>query len=318
MSCPVLAQGWSATKAVLVICSFTVAVCVVYRMQPAYHLQTALRASHASAVVRPLARLQPLPALAPPVVLPWRARPQPPRAQAHAPGPVQVDLSPGAAALPIASRLAVAVPLLLSISAVFLALRKPRAALPLGCNAGGQAHGHPKPCDTHCVAMMAVAGAASDGQVLEQVCARELSAIPEDMLRRLESDRLTCPPPQDQVEGVWELVFSTFVQGVPLINGYLPVQEYITVSFAERAMSLETTLIRALPRDWQPKFKIYPGDVFLWDAQTAELTFNLRVRPDAAPKEVKSWQVLYADSAHLLVRSGTGYNLMKRVPSAEE
>lgn len=146
--------------------------------------------------------------------------------------------------------------------------------------------------------------------ILEK-CA-EKSVAPEEiisLLKRLDKDRQKGfgeKIEKKNVEGVFELIFSSAVADLPviggLVKGYMPNKELITFDFAEKQMSL---IVQTLP--FVPSIDIF-GDNLTWKEEGA-LEYTVRGKDSAS-----RWDILYADDSICAAKSSvTGFNVIKRI-----
>jgi hypothetical protein len=112
---------------------------------------------------------------------------------------------------------------------------------------------------------------------------------------------------QDDVNGTFELIFSSAVAQLPivgnLLDGYLPNKENNVFDFDAGVMSLT---VETLP--FFPKIDII-GEGLDWDAQAATLSYRVQ------GKEKKSqWEIMYADESIVAGKSSvTGLNVIRRI-----
>lgn len=143
-------------------------------------------------------------------------------------------------------------------------------------------------------------------------CAIEKSVPPEDiisLLKRLDKDKqkgFGLKIEKKNVEGEFELIFSSAVADLPLIGGlvkgYMPNKELITFDFAEKQMSL---IVQTLP--FVPSIDIF-GDNLTWKEEGA-LEYTVRGKDSAS-----RWDILYADETICAAKSSvTGFNVIKRI-----
>mmetsp|Transcript_122349 Transcript_122349/g.307681 ORF Transcript_122349/g.307681 Transcript_122349/m.307681 type:complete len:177 (-) Transcript_122349:122-652(-) len=106
------------------------------------------------------------------------------------------------------------------------------------------------------------------------------------------------------VEGTHELVFSSALAGVPLLEGYMPTREVMSFSFGTGGlMQLE---VETLP--FLPSIQIV-GEDCTFNDHTATISYRIRGK-----SETSTWRVVYADGEVLAaVSSVTGLNIARRV-----
>eukprot|EP00232_Nephroselmis_pyriformis_P022554 CAMPEP_0182855724 /NCGR_PEP_ID=MMETSP0034_2-20130328/2017_1 /TAXON_ID=156128 /ORGANISM="Nephroselmis pyriformis, Strain CCMP717" /LENGTH=203 /DNA_ID=CAMNT_0024986729 /DNA_START=1 /DNA_END=612 /DNA_ORIENTATION=- len=179
----------------------------------------------------------------------------------------------------------------------------------------GRAGGAPRGIAVAALWRGGVAFASSPDDSMVQVvrnAALKREGAADDVIAALDAMQEAAGQPVDKslIEGKWELVFSSSIGKVPLVKGYMPVQEIITFEGlgAENGfIRLDTDVLFGLT------MSMYPGDVFNWDAERAELEFNFRKREGGEPSALKSWAFFYGDGEVLAARSsGTGLNVLRR------
>jgi hypothetical protein len=112
---------------------------------------------------------------------------------------------------------------------------------------------------------------------------------------------------QDDVNGTFELIFSSAVAQLPivgnLLDGYLPNKETIVFDFEAGVMRLTVEILPFLP-----KIDII-GEGLDWDAQAATLSYRVQ------GKEKKSqWEIMYADESIVAGKSSvTGLNVIRKI-----
>jgi len=118
------------------------------------------------------------------------------------------------------------------------------------------------------------------------------------------------------VEGVFELVFSGAVAGLPLIgrilDGYLPNRETITFDFEAGRMALR---VETLP--FVPPIDVIGDDLEWDDATGGSLGYRVRRKNTsgaAKAAERSTWKIFYADDGVVAARSSvTGLNVICRI-----
>ena len=122
-------------------------------------------------------------------------------------------------------------------------------------------------------------------------------------------------PTKEQVDGTWYLAFSSGLSALPVLEGYMPVDEAITIDFEGSSISLSTDILPGLG-DASPNFEMLQGDTFRWDETKSSLTFNMKMGVNGEVKKIKSWDMLYCSDTCLVARSsGTGLNVLRRLSS---
>eukprot|EP00293_Proteomonas_sulcata_P008149 CAMPEP_0184307054 /NCGR_PEP_ID=MMETSP1049-20130417/15896_1 /TAXON_ID=77928 /ORGANISM="Proteomonas sulcata, Strain CCMP704" /LENGTH=142 /DNA_ID=CAMNT_0026619449 /DNA_START=194 /DNA_END=619 /DNA_ORIENTATION=+ len=89
--------------------------------------------------------------------------------------------------------------------------------------------------------------------------------------------------------GEYELVFSSALVKIPIINGFMPNKEIITFDLELKRLSL---VIETLP--FLPAITIIGQDL-QWDPEASRLTYKIQPKANSKPRPPSTWTVFYAD-----------------------
>ena len=160
----------------------------------------------------------------------------------------------------------------------------------------------------------------ADAQATLERCAASEDVAPEAvrasvaLLEDALEDGSATKPEASLVDGTWYLAYTSSLETLPVLEGYMPVDERIFIDFEGEGISLVTKVLPQFIGRNAPTFTIKPGDTFKWDADAATLTFNLSGSESGGVKPIKSWKMLFASETTLVARSsGTGLNVLRRV-----
>ena len=152
---------------------------------------------------------------------------------------------------------------------------------------------------------------AADVEVLRRAAQGERApgapSVPEvaEAMGRLAVAGPTAPVPRGLVEGRFELVYSTLLRQLPLVDwGYMPTREVMDwdLEGGEMRLSIET-----LP--FLPQLDVL-GKGLRYDEARSTLTYRVKEKPES------SWRVFYADDGLFAAESSkTGLCLVKRLDS---
>jgi len=120
------------------------------------------------------------------------------------------------------------------------------------------------------------------------------------------------------LQGSWELVFSSAIANLPLVGkklfqGYfVPMREIIHFDIPHHTMGME---VQFLPLDNFPTYTNWAYDL-KWHPKKAELTYQMENNKDDL---TSVWKILYADG-HVLVADCSerlGLVVLRRIPPSE-
>lgn len=122
-------------------------------------------------------------------------------------------------------------------------------------------------------------------------------------MERLRKDNSSSSVPRELVEGQFELVYSTLLRKLPLVDwGYMPTKETIVWDLDNEEMRLT---IETLP--FLPTIDVV-GNSLTYDEATSTLTYQIRDKPPS------TWRVFYAnDTLFAADSSKTGLCLVRRI-----
>ena len=122
-------------------------------------------------------------------------------------------------------------------------------------------------------------------------------------MERLRKDNSSSSVPRELVEGQFELVYSTLLRKLPLVDwGYMPTKETIVWDLDNEEMRLA---IETLP--FLPTIDVV-GNSLTYDEATSTLTYQIRDKPPS------TWRVFYAnDTLFAADSSKTGLCLVRRI-----
>ena len=138
-------------------------------------------------------------------------------------------------------------------------------------------------------------------------CAQLKSAPAAAVLQALEAvdaNPRGLPASRADIQGDWELIFSSAAAKVPFIDGYMPNREILKWDLDSNQLELE---IETLPM--LPKISVV-GRGLVWNEDAQTLTYAVNDKP---PSE---WQLLFMDrdSGVVAARSSvTGLNVIRKL-----
>ena len=165
-------------------------------------------------------------------------------------------------------------------------------------------------------AVAAVAAAAGKGdtppadvEVLRRAAQGERApgapSVPEvaEAMARLAEGGPSAPVPRELVEGRFELVYSTLLRKLPLVDwGYMPTKEIMDWDLEAEEMRLA---IETLP--FVPELNVL-GAGLRYDETTSTLSYRVKEKPES------TWRVFYADAGLFAADSSkTGLCLVRRL-----
>lgn len=160
---------------------------------------------------------------------------------------------------------------------------------------------HPRLAAVRCCAEAAGAAAA----VTRCAVKRDAPAAEViDALDELEIQPVGLPAVASDLDGQWELIFSSAAAKVPFIDGYMPNREVLTWDLEARRLELA---IETLP--FVPAIRVV-GEKLSWDEQAQMLSYTVGDKPPS------TWTILFVDRANGVVAarsSVTGLNVIKRL-----
>ena len=163
-----------------------------------------------------------------------------------------------------------------------------------GGGGGGGGEGRPPPADVE-VLRRAAQGERAPG-------APSVPEVAEAMVRLAEGGP-SAPVPRDLVEGRFELVYSTLLRKLPLVDwGYMPTKEIMDWDLEAEEMRLA---IETLP--FAPELNVL-GAGLRYDETTSTLSYRVKEKPES------TWRVFYADAGLFAADSSkTGLCLVRRL-----
>ena len=180
----------------------------------------------------------------------------------------------------------------------------------------------PRPRSSSCPRLLRVARSSSrvspsnesKGDLAVSVLERAIStanssasrpSVPDvaQAMERLRKDNSSSSVPRELVEGQFELVYSTLLRKLPLVDwGYMPTKETIVWDLDNEEMRLT---IETLP--FLPTIDVV-GNSLTYDEATSTLTYQIRDKPPS------TWRVFYAnDTLFAADSSKTGLCLVRRI-----
>eukprot|EP00961_Rhodomonas_salina_P160435 2159774-Rhodomonas_salina.2 len=149
---------------------------------------------------------------------------------------------------------------------------------------------------------------ASDPAGTIRACALLRSADGADVVAAMEAIEAQGTQigniPTEKVAGSFDLVFSSTLAKVPLINGYMPTKEVITWDIEGAKMKLDIETLPFLPK------VLVEGNNLTWNEAASKVAYTIKNKEDKPPSE---WTFFFADDEVLAGRSSvTGLNVLKR------